>query len=357
MSSDKLKMGILGLDRRGQLAIRAISQMPDLQICAVADRDTQKADKAAALLGCAAYDDYRQFIIQSEFDCLFVIAGLHSCMEFVRMALKEGIDVLKLAPMARDFEEAASLTDLAQDEGCRFDIANPGAYIPSFNALDDVLAGYAEERPFLLRVFCDVGLLPGLDPAEYQIHPDAQDAWITDQELAGGGVLLHHCYHLIGHLVRCFGLPHQVYFLCNSQASERQQLHHLSEDTAVVSMRFRENLIADLVAIRHWDNRARQETLTLHYKDRRLEASLAGHALYDGQGQPLEQRHCDFNELRSMQAMLDNYCASHLTPEAHQFASTGRANLKVMAVLQAAYLSSRTGTPEDPERVLGMAGR
>ena len=42
--------------------------------------------------------------------------------------------------------------------------------------------------------------------------------------------------------------------------------------------------------------------------------------------------------------------------ETHRFTSTGQANLKVMAVMQAAYLSSKTGTPEDPERILGMTG-
>jgi predicted dehydrogenase len=356
MSSDKLNIGILGLDRRGQLAIRAISQLPNLRICAVADPDTQKADKAAALLECDAYDDYRQFIIQAEFDCLFVIAGLHSCLEFVRMALKEGINVLKLAPMARDFEEASSMTELAQIEGCRFDIANPGCYIPSFSVFHDALQQYSEEKPFLMRLFCDVGLLPGEDPVEYQIHPDTQDAWITDQELAGGGVLLHNCYHLMDHLIRCFGLPRQVYFLCNSLASDRQQLHHLSEDAALVTMRFGENLIVDLVAIRHWDDRPREETLTLHYEGRKIEMTLDTLSVFDGQGCLLDQTRCEFDELSIMQAMLSDYAASISTPQERKFTSTGKANLRVMAVMQAAYLSSKTGTPEDPERILDMAG-
>jgi predicted dehydrogenase len=356
MSSDKLNIGVLGLDRRGQLAIRAVSELSELRICAVADRDTQKADKAAALLECEAYDDYRQFIIQGEFDCLFVIAGLHSCLEFVRMALKEGINVLKLAPMARDFEEASSLTELAESQRCRFDIADPGSYVPSFNAFRDVLQQYAEEKPFLIRLFCDVGLLPGEDPVEYQIHPDTQDAWITDQELAGGGVLLHNCYHLIGHLISCFGLPQQVYFLCNSLASDRQQLHHLSEDTALVTMRFGENLIAELVAIRHWDDRQREESLTLHHKERRIEVTLDRLSVFDGQGSLLNRTKCDFDELNIMQTMLSDYAASMTASQEHKFASTGKANLKVMAVMQAAYLSSKTGTPEDPERILGMTG-
>lgn len=356
MSIDTLNMGVLGVDRRGQLAIQAVSQIPNLRIRAVADRDMQKAEQAAALLACEAYDDYRQFIIQAQFDSLFVIAGLHSCMEFVHMALKEGIHILKLAPMARDFEEARSLMELAQRKGCRFDIANPGGYIPSFNAFGDTLPQYAEEKPFLMRLFCDVGLLPGQDPVDYQIHPDSQDAWITDQELAGGGVLLHNCYHLVGHLIRCFGLPQQVYFLCNSRTSERQQLHHLSEDTALVSMRFGENLIADLVAVRHWDDRPREETLTLHYQGRKLEVTLAALSVFDGQGQLLDQTSCEFDELGIMRTMLDDYVTSMITSSDHPFASSGAAHLKVMAVMQAAYLSSKTGTPEDPERILDMTG-
>lgn len=272
------------------------------------------------------------------------------------MALKEGINVLKLAPMARDFEEASSMTELAQAQGCRFDVADPGCYIPSFSVFHDALQQYSEEKPFLMRLFCDVGLLPGEDPLEYQIHPDTQDAWITDQELAGGGVLLHNCYHLMDHLIRCFGLPQQVYLLCNSLASDRQQLHHLSEDTALVTMRFGENLITDLVAIRHWDDRLREETLTLHYKGRRIEVTLDALSVFDGQGSLLDQASCDFDELSIMQTMLRDYAASISTPQEHKFTSTGTANLRVMAVMQAAYLSSKTGTPEDPERILNMAG-
>jgi hypothetical protein len=88
-----------------------------------------------------------------------------------------------------------------------------------------------------------------------------------------------------------------------------------------------------------------------------VEVTLAGHAAYDGQGQKLDQQRFDFDELALMQTMLGNYYASLITPQDHAFASTGKANLGLMAVMQAAYLSSRTGTPEDPERVLGRLGR
>ncbi len=86
------------------------------------------------------------------------------------------------------------------------------------------------------------------------------------------------------------------------------------------------------------------------------EMTLDALSVYDGKGCRLDQTRCDFDELGIVQAMLSDYATSIRTPEAHAFTSTGKANLRVMAVMQAAYLSSKTGTPEDPERILAMAG-
>ena len=52
---------------------------------------------------------------------------------------------------------------------------------------------------------------------------------------------------------------------------------------------------------------------------------------------------------------MDQYCDSREHPKEYPFGSDARANLNVMAVMEAAYLSARTGTPEDPERILERA--
>ena len=352
-----LTIGILGLDRRGQFLLTPMAEMPGFRIVAVADRDTQAVEKKAAQLGCRAFDDYRQFVLQGGFDYLLVAANLHNCLEHVRLAVKSGCHVLKLAPMARSFEEAAELYELARQEGRRFDVVNTGRYTGSFQAFQARLADGRIERPCLVRAFCEVGLLAGMNPELYQIYPDSQTSWITDQDLAGGGVLLQNCYTLIDQLVLAFGLPRRVYCLCNSHTSDKQQLHHLTEDTALVSMRFGENLIVDLVAMRHWDDRPAQETLTLYGRDRQGGVSGESLVVRDPNGASIEQARFDCDETAISRALLADYQQSFLDPEPHRYTSDAASNLRVMAVMQAAYLSSRTGSPEDPQRILSLVGQ
>lgn len=355
-SEHQLNIGVLGLDRRGQSLVQAMADMEPFHIQAVADRDTQLVEKRALQLDCEAFDDYRQFVLQSDFDTLFVAANLHNTLEHVRLAIKEGCHVLKLAPMSRTFDEAAQLHALCKDQKTRFDVVNPGRYTPAFQAFQQLVQAGDVDRPFLLRLYCDVGLLAGLNPELYQIHPDNQTSWITDQELAGGGVLLHNCYQLIDQVVQAFGLPQQVYSLCNSHSSDKQQLHHLTEDTALVTMRFNDNLIADLVAMRHWDDRPTCQQITLFGRDCKVTVCQNNLKIHNNLGELVKEQDYHGEDQDVDTALLINYHLSVSAPKAYPFGSDAEANLRVMAVMEAAYLSSRTGSPEDPARILAIEG-
>ncbi|MHC4913573.1 MAG: Gfo/Idh/MocA family protein, partial [Planctomycetota bacterium] len=139
MSENKLKTAVLGLNDEGQLLLKAASKSNYFQIKAVADKDTKLAESMAEEYNCAAYDDYRQLIIQNQFDCLLVAAGMHSCDEYIRMAIKKKFNVLKLAPAARNFEEASQFVRLAEDENIKFAVANPSRFAQSFIALQEFL--------------------------------------------------------------------------------------------------------------------------------------------------------------------------------------------------------------------------
>jgi predicted dehydrogenase len=355
-SENQLNIGVLGLDRRGQALVQVMADMPPFHIQAVADRDTQLVEKRAQQLTCEAFDDYRQFVLQSDFNTLFVAANLHSCLEHVRMAIKDRSHILKLAPMSRTFEEAAQLHALCRDQGTRFDVVNPGRHTPAFQAFQRLVQAGQMDRPFLLRLFCDVGLLAGLNPELFQIHPDNQTSWITDQALAGGGVLLHNCYQLIDQLVLAFGLPQQVYSLCNSHSSGSQKLHHLTEDTALVTMRFGDNLIADLVAMRHWDDRPTCQQITLFGRDAKVTVCQNNLRIHNKLGELVKEEDYRSEIPEVDKALLTNYHLSLADPETVSFGSDAEANLKVMAVMEAAYLSARTGSPEDPARILSIEG-
>ncbi len=343
----KLKTAILGLDERGRLLLEAAKASDYIEIEAVADTDTNLAEKTAEQYQCAAYDDYRQLVtaldshIDQESRALLVAAPIHSCDEHVRLAMKKNFNVLKLAPAARGFEEAAEFVRLSEDEYVKFAVANPGRYAKSFLAFREFLQQGRMEQLFLLNVFCSFG-------------DEHYPGWQSDPKLAGGGVLLHNCYKIIDQILWNFGVPQQVYSLHSNQAQDKQQRLYLAEDTAVLTMKYTDTFIGNLIASRRSGTGPKQEFLRLYGKDTILTVSQRQLTVTNGQGEVCEQFDYDDDQLSCVTDLLNNFALGILSPDNNRLCSSGRENLKNMAVMESAYLSSRTGFPEEPARILQM---
>ena len=324
------------------LLLEAAKAGERLEIIAVADKDTNVAEKTAAEARCASYDDYRQLIIQNQLDCLLVAAPMHSCDEFVWMAMKKHFNVLKLAPAARDFEEAAKFVRLADEQEVRFAIANPSRFARCFITLRRFLQEGKIEQVFLMNGFCNTG-------------DHERSGWQTDPKLAGGGVLLHDCYRIVDQVVWNFGIPQQVYSLSTNQAQDKQQRSYLTEDTAIITMKFSDTFIGNVVAVRRTGSGPEEVFLRLYGKDRILTLSEKRLTLSDGSGRVIEELECDDDGREDVKQSLESFAGSILSPDQNKLVSSGMENLKDMAVIESAYLSARTGFPEEPGRILRMA--
>jgi len=341
MPDAKLQTAVLGLGPQGLTLLEAASQIEHVQICAVADRDTNLAEKTGAQYKCRAFDDYRQLIIQNQLDCLVVAAPLHSCDEHIRQAMKKKFNVLKLPPLARSFEEAAALVRLAEEQGVRFAVANTRRFAGSFLALREYLQAGRLESVFLVSVFCGIGDEPVV-------------AWQSDPKLAGGGVLLRDCCEMLDSVLWNFALPQQVYAITTSQAQDKQQRLYVTEDTALVTMRFTDTLVGNLLASRRAVIGANRELLKLYCRDRILTVDDESFTIEDISGIDRKEYHGG-TAVDLLRQSLENFALSILAPEQHKLAGSGKENLRTMAVIESAYLSARTGMPEEPARVLQMA--
>jgi len=341
MSEGRLKTAVLGLTEQGQQLLKAASETDYFHIEAVADSDTKLAEKIAAEYECTANDDYRQLVIQNQLDCLLVAAGMHSCEEHLRAAIKKKFNILKLAPVARNFEEAAGFVQLAEEQGVQFAIANPTRFADSFLALHTHLEQGKIEQVFLITVVCDVG-------------DRTRPAWHNDPQLAGGGVLLYDCYDIIDQILWNFPIPQQVYSLSSNQALDKQQRLYLTEDTAIIAMKFDDALIGNLTASRRNRSTPAEEYLRIFGKECVLTVSNTEFTISDGLGQTRERQQYEDDTPACMKKVLENFALSILSPEENKLSSSARENLKNMAVIEAAYLSARTGFPEEPKRILQM---
>jgi predicted dehydrogenase len=361
MSERKLKTAVLGLNERGLLLLETASKLEHFEITAVADRDGGLAEKVAARYKCLAYDDYRQLISVmgsrlrgddkqnsdyrekgSNIGCLLVAAGMHSCDEHLRTAARKKINILKLAPMARNFEEAAELVRLAEEQGIKFAIGNPSRFAGGFLGLRKFLQEGKIEQVFLITVFCN-------------FVDQKQPGWQTDPKLAGGGVLLHNCYQMVDQIILNFSQPEQVYSLNTNAAADRQQRLYLTEDTAVVTMKFSDKSIGNLIASRRAGIGPREEFLKIYGKDKILTVSNTHLTLSDGLSQKSKKLKYADDEPARYTAFLENFALSILQPANNKLLSSGRENLANMAVIESAYLSARTAMPEEPGRILQMA--
>ncbi len=357
MSQSKLKTAVLGLDDGGQRLLKAATQTDYFQIQAVADRDTTLAEKTADEYKCVFYDDYRQLVIQNQLDCLLIAAGMYSCEKQIRTAMKKKFNVLKLAPAARNFEEAAEFVQLAKDENIKFAVANPLRFAQSFLALGDFLQQGRIEQVFLITAFCNFGQPHQQDQKQHKELSTSQRIWQTDPKLAGGGVLLRSCYGIIDQIILKFGVPEQIYSLNMNQAQDKQQRLYLAEDTAVITMKFNDVLIGNIIAFQRDGIGPREELLRIYGKDKVLTVNDRKLAVSDGLKQTTEELVYDDEELCRMTGQLTNFALSILSPTEHKLNSSAEENLRVMAVIDSAYLSARTGMPEEPGRILKMSQR
>ncbi|MCL5281559.1 MAG: Gfo/Idh/MocA family oxidoreductase [Planctomycetes bacterium] len=343
MDAGKLTAAVLGLNDSGQHLLQAAAATGCFQIQAVADLDPQKAEKAAAEHHCQAYSDYRQLIVQNQLDCLLVAAETHTCDEQLKTALKKKFHVLKTAPLGRTFEESRECVRLAESEGVRLAVANPARFQSSFQALREMIAQGRLEHVFLMAASCSFG---AADPP----------GWRADPKLAGGGVLLHDCYQLFDQLLLSFPLPEQVYALQTNQAPDKQQRLYLTEDTAVVCLRFNDALMGSVVATRRNETGPHRVWIEVRAKEALLTVTEDQVELRTRDGRNDWKRQYDEPPQVATERLLSSFARSLRDPEQFPLVSSGGENLRTMAVLESAYLSARTGFPEEPARILQWAG-
>ncbi|NLW85212.1 MAG: Gfo/Idh/MocA family oxidoreductase [Phycisphaerae bacterium] len=342
----QLTVAVIGLTELTETLLDIAWAEPGLRIVAAGDTDPVKAEAAARKYECTTYTDYRQLIVRNEADVLLVGAAPHQAFEYIRQALQKKMNILSGWPWAVNFEQGAEFVNLARREGVLFTVAQNGRFGRPFEYIKEFLHASVEQSNtiHLISAVCHIPVGP-LEPSQ---------RWLYDPKLAGGGVLVQNCYNLIDELSLCFGLPQRVYALTQSQAPDRQQRLSLTEDTAVMTMQYSDTLMAQVCASRTLGP-ARQH-LRIHGKDRHLTATPEEVVVCDNTGAELERAAYKDDRRPALERLLKNLAGHLLDPKEHPLYPDHGVDLNTLAVIEAAYLSARTGMPEEPARILRLAG-
>lgn len=344
--STPLTVAVIGLTPLTEALLEIAWENPRLKIVAIGDTDAAFAEATARKYECDAFTDYRRLVVQNQIDLLFVGAPPHQAVEHLRQAIQKKTNILAACPWAVNFEMGAEFINLARREGVVFATAQGGRFSRAYEHIMKFLHDSVDNANtiHLVTAVCHIPIGP-LEPSQ---------RWLYDPQLAGGGVLMQNCYNLIDELTLCFGLPQRVYTLTQSQAPDRQQRLSLTEDTAVVSMLFSDTLMAQVCASRTLGP-ARQH-LRIHGKDLHLTATPEEVVLCDNAGAELEKAVYKDDRRPSLQRLMENLVAHLISPNQTELYPEFGIDLNTLAVIEAAYLSARTGMPEEPSRILQLAG-
>ena len=341
MAEKQFKTAILGLDQCGLLLAEAVSQLQHFELIAVADKDLGLCQRIAEKLECEYCDDYRLLITQHDLDCLLVCEGLHSCEEYIRMAMRKKTHIFKQNPMARNFEEACEFVKLSDKEGVGYFTGVGLRYNQGFMKLRDLISSGQLDRINQINVQCFTS---------GKKHP----GWQSDWKLSGGGVLLYDCYEIIDFLNENFSLPENIYCLYTNKANDRKQRQYLTDEYVILSLRYSDGLIGSIISSNSCGTAGIH--IQVYASNKTLKTTKNSLILCDNNGTILDSYTYKDTDLEIAKQALTDFSDFLVSSDKKRVLLRTRKNLENMAFIEASYLSGRTGTPEDASKILEMSG-
>lgn len=325
----------MGLGGGGRQVADALLASSWCELVAVASRKSKRIEAFTnEHPGIAVYDDFRSLIVENQLDALFVAVPPFLRGKYLSLAAERELAVWMLTPPARRFDEALTLAE-------QFERAGRPLVVWRRWGIEPALLPEAIELPRLSRLFFARGNVMTCREEDLD--------WRGDSVRAGGGVLLDSGYELLDMLVLLAGVPATVYAVAKGVSRPGTRFPYDTEDTAVVVCQFASGMVAVISAC--WTSGPPRWELDVHGSGGSLHLGPDEVVCRDRAGKKEYVR-----QARSASAAapsIEEFLIG-LRSNPGKLRSTMREHLRTMAVIQAAYLSARTGQPESPSRIFEM---
>ena len=330
----RLRMALLGLGGAGGALLARLRSDERVELVAVAERDRDLMRGVAGLDGVRFYEDYRSLIVEESrrtLDGLFVALEPFESVEFVEMAASLNLPVFHRPPFARTTAEGRRIIEAFA--------GHPSSLVvPNLWRFDGALeSAIAPDSPWGRLRAVNV-LLNTTDEAT---------TWRGDSVRAGGGVLLNGAYDMVDLLIALGGLPELVHAECGQALPVGVPRIYDTEDFAAVTLRFGRDQVGTLTA---WRGAARRTVgLSLLGSEGTMFLDDDGMVTIPRSG--TEARHTARDGTNPLEAALQAFLAMKSGDVRANFPPATK-HLKTLAVIEAAYLSAKTGAAESPRQFL-----
>jgi len=133
----QLRAAVVGVGYYGSFHAEKYATLPDCELVAVADHNSENGERAADEYEVPYYSDHRALI--GKIDVASVVVPANGHYQVARDLMEAGIHVLVEKPITESTEHAQSLIDLAEEKGLVLQVGHLERFNPAFQALPDNL--------------------------------------------------------------------------------------------------------------------------------------------------------------------------------------------------------------------------
>lgn len=328
-----LRAGVIGWTTEARSRLGDVLGLEGVEVVAVGSSRPREVAACVGERGVAVYRDYRQLVAEQSPDVLIAFAPPHMSNDALRVAAERGVAVWKAWPPARTVAEAASVVSVFREHDALFWPQRIGRMAPEFRG---VWGGGATAPA---AVVCEIA-----------VRRPAELGFLGDRERSGGGALLHDGWAWVDMIVEAGGLPEQVMGWLSRNARPQNRLMYDTEDTACVLVRFAGGTVGVVSVC--WSQHRHGGRVVLET----AEASRTWEVWPSGSGERWSGDAGGASGWIVPDAVADIVRFLEVASSQPVYDETCEEVLASLAVVEAGYLSSRTGQPEAPEQFYRLAG-
>lgn len=179
-----MKIGIMSFaHHHAEAYIGNLRAIPGVEMIGIADDDTARGQKFAALFDARFFPSYEALLVEKP-DGVLICSENANHRPLVEMAAQAGVHVLCEKPLAATREDAQAIITACREAGVLLMTAFPMRFSAPVQQLKARL-----DAGDLGQVYC-------LNTTNQGEAPIAHRAWFVDKTLAGGGAMMDHIVHL-----------------------------------------------------------------------------------------------------------------------------------------------------------------
>ncbi len=324
-----LRVAVVGSGERLEAVLAAVRGTGQIEVVGQAGMPA-----GGGLPGLPWFDDPRALLAAPEVQAILLAGSTRRDAEHAQLAAERNLPLWRLPPAGRSFAEAAEAAARVRKVAAVRRVASWWEHV--FEHVWRELAFPPDFRPLLSEL-------------RLSVRGPVQQSWRASLAEAGGGVLATDGYGLLEALVALRGLPESV--VAAAGRLRATSAARETEDTVVAVLRYTGG--GHAVLRMGWDLPPGERTLIHHGAAASVTLTDDVVTVADAEGLTIDARPLPSEWLPSELVRFVHFVRGDARDQA---AAPLERHLAVSALLDALYLSARTGHPESPHKFYATAG-